>query len=214
MLSSFAQDIEESGTKSTNISLESQFSLLESTVSTANLKVRFHLNDKHVLRTNWQFSYFSETSEILEADGDGVGSIQQIISGNSISLGYERHFQVDKISPYIGSSIGYGFGKDNEYGSRTDGILFVNDFNYSSEQKTSSILFDMYSGFDLNLYKGLYIGTEVGFRLMNSKLHRGEFRTEDASSTTDATTSTSIPEKKSITFSLVNMGVLRVGWKF
>lgn len=207
---SFSQDSDE-----TNISIETQFQLFNSSgESNNNLKIRYHFNDKHVLRTNWTFSFASIKNEILETDGDGVGTIESIGASHNISLGYERHFNYDKMSPYLGTSIGYGFGNDSEYGSRTDGSTFINDFNYSQEQKISSVSIDVFSGFDFNIYKGLYLGTEIGLRFVNSKIHRGELKTEDASSTTDATTITSIPEQKSSTLSLVNMGVVRVGWKF
>ncbi len=197
------------------VSIETQFRLFNNTgTSENNLKIRYHFNENHVLRTNWRFMYSSVTNEILEVDGDGVGSLETVSSGNYISLGYERHFAFDKMSPYLGGSFGYGFGNDSEYGSRTDGTTFINDFNFNQQQKLSAVFVDVFSGFDLNLYKGLYLGTEIGFRFLNTKYLRGELQTEDASSTTDSSTTTPIPEKKSSSFSLVNMGIVRVGWKF
>lgn len=211
----YSQDTEKPDQQENKVSIETQFKLFDNSGATnTNLKVRYHFNESHVLRTNWSFMHSSVTNEILEADGDGVGSIQSVASGHEISLGYERHFYLDKMSPYLGAAAGYGFGADSEYASRTDGTTFVNDFNYSQEQKFSAVSVDIFSGFDFNLYKGLYIGSEIGFRFTNTKLQRGELRTEDASSTTDATTTTPIPEQKSSSFSLVNMGVVRVGWKF
>lgn len=198
-----------------NISIETQFDLFtKSNTSGNNLKVRFHFNEQNVLRTNWGFNYSSITDEILEVDGDGVGTIETVQSSNIISIGYEHHIGTEKISPYLGGSVGYGFGNNSTYGSRTDGTTFVNDFNYKSIQKTSAFKVYVFTGFDLDLYKGLYLGSELGFAYLNTKDQRGELTTEDASSTTDSSTSTPIPEKKSSTFSLINMGVIRVGWKF
>ncbi|CAG5080120.1 hypothetical protein [Parvicella tangerina] len=197
------------------VSIETQFRLLSDTgASQNNLKIRYHFNEKHVLRTNWSFMYNSATNEILETDGDGVGSIEEVTAAHYVSLGYERHFAFDKMAPYLGGALGYGFGNESEYGSRTDGLTFINDFNYNQQQKISAIYVDVFSGFDFNLYKGLYLGTEIGLRFLNTKYLRGELQTEDASSTTDSSTTTPIPEKKSTSLSLVNMGVLRVGWKF
>lgn len=207
----YAQD----DTTNRNISIETQFDIFsKSNTAGNNLKIRYHFNEKSILRTNWGFSYSSVTDELLETDGDGVGTIETVQSSNMISLGYEHHISVDKISPYLGGSIGYGFGNNSIYGSRTDGTTFVNDFNYKSIQKTSALKVYLFTGFDLTLYKGLYFGSEIGFAYLNSKDHRGELTTEDASSTTDSSTSTPIPEKKSTSFSLINMGVIRVGWKF
>lgn len=197
------------------LSIETQFQPFNSSSTIENnLKIRYHFNESHVLRTNWRFSHSSITEEILETDGDGVGSVEYLTNGYYFSVGYERHFASDKISPYIGGSLGYGFGADDEYGSRTDGSSFINDFNYSEKQQLSSFFVDLYSGFDFTLYKGLYIGSEIGIRFLSTKHHRGEIRTEDASSTTDSSTTTSIPERKSSSLFLANMGIIRLGWKF
>lgn len=210
---SFTQNEEKaSGEK---ISIETQFKLFDlNNTLQSNLKIRFHISENHVLRTNWQFAYNSTVDEILETDGDGVGSLEQVSSAHYISLGYEHHVNLDKMSPYLGVAIGYGFGNESEYGSRTDGTSFINDFNFNQQQKLSAVLVDAFSGFDFTLYKGLYLGTEIGLRFISTKYHRGELVTEDASSTTDSSTTTPIPEKKTNSFSLINMGVIRVGWKF
>ncbi|MCB9195920.1 MAG: hypothetical protein H6600_03385 [Flavobacteriales bacterium] len=198
-----------------SFSLETQFDVFSKNNNAGNnLKFRYFINNTHVIRTNWGFDFNSNTNEILEVDGDGVGSIETINSLNNISLGYEYHMSQERFSPYLGCSFVGGFGKDEIYGSRTDGSVFINDFNFSQKQSISQFGIRFFTGFDFYIYKGLYCGSEIGYQIMNTKYKRGEIKTEDASSTTNASTSTPISEKKSLAVSLVNMGVIRVGWKF
>lgn len=196
-------------------SFETQFDVFTKTSNAGNnLKFRFFINEQNAIRTNWQFKYQNNQQEILEIDGDGVGTLETVSSANQIFLGYERHLKTDRFSPYLGASVGFGFGKDEVYGSRTDGVTFINDFNYSQKQPFTQFCVHAFTGFDFDIYKGLFVGTEIGYKVLNTKYKRGETVTEDASSTTDATTTTPIPEKKSTSFFLANMGVIRVGWKF
>jgi hypothetical protein len=196
-------------------SLESQFTVFNSNaVVTPNLKFRYLSESGNVFRTTLNASYTDLTTEILEVDGDGVGSVQTTNSSFVLGLGYEKHLSMDKVSPYIGGSILIGAGKNSTYGSRTDAAVFINDFNYNSKINTSYFGVHLFTGVDVTIYKGLFLGTEIGYKFISLRDKRGEYNTTDASSTTNSETTTAIPEKKSKSFSLVNMGVLRVGWKF
>jgi hypothetical protein len=196
-------------------SLESQFSVFNTnTVITPNLKFRYLSESGNVFRTTLQVDYNDITTEILEVDGDGVGSVQETNSTFILGLGYERHLSMEKVSPYIGGSFLMGAGTNSTYGSRTDASVFINDFNYNSKVSTSYFGVHLFTGVDVSIYKGLFLGTEIGYKFLSKKDKRGEYNTTDASSTTNSETTTAIPETKSKSFSLVNMGVLRVGWKF
>jgi len=209
IISISAQDDSES-----KISLETQFALINTTKISPNLKLRYFFSEQSALRIGLNFQYYDLTEEVLEVDGEGVGSIQAINSNNTIELGFERHAKNDRISPYLGGSLKFGFGKNNEFGSRTDSLVFINDFNYKSEVATSSFGVHLFTGVDVTIYEGLFIGTEIGYQFTSAKNKRGEFSTTDASSTTNASTTTAIPENKTKSFSLINMGVIRIGWKF
>jgi outer membrane protein W len=203
------------GQNEKGVTLETQFDIFsKSGKITPNLKGRYFFNSNNALRITLAVDYSDKTEELFEVDGEGVGSIQTTNSFSTIGLGYEKHFSDSKVSPYIGGEFKMGFGGNSVYGSRTDSLVFVNDFNYSSDQKINAFGVHLFTGVDIHLYKGLYCGTEIGFQFNSVKHKRGEYNTEDASSTTDATTSLSIPEKKSKDFTLVNMGVLRIGWHF
>ncbi len=195
--------------------LETKFDFLTKSGNiTPNLKGRYFFNSANALRITMAVDYSDNTNELFEIDGEGVGSVQSTQTFSTLSIGYEKHFSETRVTPYIGGEFNFGFGANNTYGSRTDSAIFINDFNYSSEQKLNSFGIHLFTGVDFHIYKGFYCGTEIGYQFNSLNYKRGEFKTEDASSTTDATTTTSIPSKNFKSFSLVNMGVLRLGWHF
>ena len=201
--------------KSPDFLLESQFyPRLNTGVFEPNLKARIVFSDEHVLRSNLTFQYNSNKFEILEQNGNGVGSVESIGQNLQISIGYEYLFKNDKLSPYLGFELITGFGKNEQYGSRTDSIIFVSDLNYSSKVPSSQIGIGLFSGFDFSIVDGLYIGTEIGFQYISTKNARGEFRLMDASSSTASDVTTSIPENQQKTMGVSGVGVIRLGWKF
>ena len=179
-----------------------------------NLKARIVFSGEHVLRSNLTFQYNSNKFEILEQNGNGVGSVESIGQNLQISVGYEYLFKNDKLSPYLGFELITGFGKNEQYGSRTDSIIFVSDLNYSSKVPSSQIGIGLFSGFDFSIVDGLYIGTEIGFQYISTKNARGEFRLMDASSSTASDVTTSIPENQQKSMGVSGVGVIRLGWKF
>lgn len=195
--------------------LESQFyPRLNTGVFEPNLKARIVFSGEHVLRSNLTFQYNSNKFEILEQNGNGVGSVESIGQNLQISVGYEYLFKNDKLSPYLGFELITGFGKNEQYGSRTDSIIFVSDLNYSSKVPSSQIGIGLFSGFDFSIVDGLYIGTEIGFQYISTKNARGEFRLMDASSSTASDVTTSIPENQQKSMGVSGVGVIRLGWKF
>ena len=201
--------------KNVKTALETQFyPRLNSGVFEPNIKARFIFSDHHVLRSNLMFNYANSKREILESNGNGVGSVENVSQNLLMSLGYEYVFNVNKLRPYLGVELLLGVGKDEVYGSRTDSIIFVSDFNYSSKVASNNIGIGVFSGFDFVIYDGLYIGTEFGFQFLSTKSTRGEFKPMDASSTTAPEIVTSIPENKNSVFGSSGIGVIRVGWFF
>lgn len=197
------------------IALETQFDFLtkNSTIS-PNLKFRYFVNESSAIRSTLNITYNSTLQSILELNGEGVGTIQKINNSTLFSLGYEHHFLQEKISPYLGGELFFGGGKNNIFGQRTDSLTFVSSLNYSSERSFTQVGIGLFTGVDINLFKGLYLGTEIGFNFINTLYKQGEFRSDDSASSTASTTIVKIPELKIRNFSLVNMGVVRVGWKF
>ena len=68
-----------------------------------------------------------------------------------------------KYHPILGGELQFGLGKNEEYGSRTDSVIFIADYNYSVKKPISQFGVHVFSGVDFYLFDNLYVGTELGF---------------------------------------------------
>ncbi len=195
---------------------EAQFNLvqLKGDSYVPNLKFRYFLSEKTALRFGLNYSSIKNKIEINELAGKGVGSVEKINSLLDFSIGFEKHFRDEKVSPYWGGEFKINTGNINEYGSRTDSVTFIPNYNYSSKVPVFGFGLHVFTGVDIDLYKNLYIGTELGLAYQSLQEKKGIFNVKDASSLTDPDVSTDIAAKKTTTFRLVNMGIIRLGWRF
>lgn len=141
-------------------------------------KFRVFLTDRDALRLNVDFGL--ESVEYKEdEDVDDVFSRGRV-ADLSIDLGYERHFKVAKrASVYAGVQVGFfrhfasgkaGYTEDYTNGSfsshREYEIIYENcilDANGDvSDRAYRGVGGQLFTGVDFYLYKGLYIGSEIG----------------------------------------------------
>ncbi len=198
------------------ITAESQFNLVRLNGGSylPNLKFRYFLSEKTALRLGINYTSLKNRIEINEVDGEGVGSVEKTNSLLDFSLGFEKHFREDKVSPYFGAEFSISTGNKNEFGSRTDSVTFIPNYNYSSKVPVFGLGLHFFTGVDVDLYKNLYVGTELGLAYKAIQEKKGVYNVKDASSLTDPDVSTPISAKKTTTFQLVNMGIVRLGWRF
>ena len=198
------------------LTAETQFNLVRLNGSSylPNLKLRYFLSEKTALRLSFNYTSLKNKIEINELDGDGVGTVEKTNSLMNISIGFEKHFKEDKVSPYFGGEFTVSSGNINEFGSRTDSVAFIPNYNYSSKVPVFGFGVHLFTGVDIDLYKNLYVGTELGLAYQSLQEKKGAFNIKDASSLTDPDISTPISAKKSSSFQLVNMGIIRLGWRF
>lgn len=162
-------------------------------------------------------------------------------SGNiSLNLGYERHFNVSKrISIYVGASFGFdrhfvsAEQKGSEVRRTTYGDWKVMRTSYSMESTNGyfeatdngirdiydraywAIDADLFTGIDFYVYKGLYVGAELGLSINSLKYseirYKGERRTNEEVKYFD------IKTKDDSRYTNVKIDVqpsLRLGWTF
>jgi outer membrane protein W len=197
------------------LAIETQFDVFnrQSNVQ-PSIKLRYFANENSVLRITFSTNYGNSTQQILQLNGSGVGSIQRIHAMTQFSFGYEHHLSKDKFSPYVGGEILLGGGKTDTYGLRTDSIVFVSSLNYSIKRPVQQFGALIFSGVDIAVFKGLYVGTEIGVLFMQTNYKEGEFRKDDSASLTDATSIEKIPQFSIRNFVIANMGIIRMGWRF
>lgn len=198
------------------LSVETQFRLinLDNESYVPNLKFRYFFSKKGALRATINYSSITSKIEIDEVDGEGVGTVEKLNSLLDFSLGYEKHFRDGIVSPYFGGELKISTGNINEFGSRTDSIDFIPNYNYSSKVPVLGFGVHFFTGVDIDLYKNLYVGTELGLAYQSLQQKRGEFNVKNASSLTDPDVTTNIPAEVNTSFRLVNLGVIRLGWRF
>lgn len=211
---SFSQEAKEKKENNNHLKVETQFLLRNDSAYTPNIKFRYFINDKGAVRLASSYSFSSNKIELFETSGDGVGTLERINELFRLSIGYEKHFVHEKFASYVGGELLFGVGRSDIYGSRTDSSSFVPDFDFSSKTPISQFGVQLFTGVDIKIYEGLYIGTEIGVNFLNSQQKRGAYKAEDGSSTTAATIEESIPAITNKSFSVGGIGLIRLGWKF
>ena len=98
-------------------------------------KVRLNFNKKSALRLNTNFQRKLDYEEIYESGGQGVGSVDKISSMYQFSLGYESQKKLENSLIYSGIEGVLGFGRNDEYGSRTDSVNYISNLNYNYKQR-------------------------------------------------------------------------------
>ncbi len=178
------------------------------------LKLRVHLNNRFNLRFNSSLQRSLSNKKILQNAGNGLGYVEKIISFYSSTIGFERIFHFDKTLLYTGFEGMVGFGRNNEYGSRTDSISYIADLNYNIIRPVQQFGIRVFSGFDYNLTNQFYLGFELGLVFLKTVHKRGSYQRLDNSSLTDPDITTIIPEESFSDIFVNGIGAVRVGWVF
>ncbi len=171
------------------------------------LKGRYFLSDEMALRLGFQFNIISET------DKGGEWNSSERIIAFGLYPGIEMHFPVsNRVSPYFGGELGfftrstldiieYDDGDKAEYINHPEGAgMGYNNF-----------LFNLVGGVDLYIYKGLYLGAELGYGLGIHSDKDSEYTIVDGDESITTTT-----EHNRINYFLgdrVNTSI-RLGWTF
>ena len=196
------------------LTFETRYQLRQDSTYLPNLNIRYFFKENSALRIGLAYQYFSVLREIKELDGDGLGTVEKLNDMFRFNIGIEKHFKKNNVSPYLGGELQFGIGKKEEYGTRTDSVIFIADYNYSVKKPISHFGVYVFSGVDFYVFDNLYIGTELGVLFSAAQSKTGEFKITDESSLTDPEIITSIPSVKTKSFGVTNVGMIKVGWRF
>lgn len=158
------------------------------TFSMDGLKVKYFVTDIDAVRLNLGFSYNREKEkEVSVLDGDF-----------KLDIGYERHLPLAKrIDFYVGPQIGIEKGY-----ARTTGKIMENDYlfrgvalkeipdpnnafgNVGAENRAyTAFNVTAFAGLDVYVYRGLYLGLELGFKIKTQFLDDAQFKYNDVKTT-------------------------------
>ena len=177
-------------------------------------KIRLNFNDKIALRCNTSFHRQLTNNTILQTSGDGIGYVEKINSFYSFSIGVEGQKKFSKGLVYTGLEGVFGFGSNNEYGSRTDSVSFISNLNYNRLQPVQQLGLRFFTGADYYLNEKIYLGFEMGLMLLRTNYKKGSYEEINSTSLTDQNVTTPIPNSYSSILSYNGLGVLRIGWRF
>ena len=178
------------------------------------LKLRYFLNEKSALRFNVNVNRQSNYFEIREINGNGVGSVERISALHHFSFGYEGYKKMKNTGIYTGIEGIVGFGRNDEYGSRTDSLIFIPDQNYNIKRPVRQFGIRLLCGIDQYLTPNLFIGTEMGIQFIQTNYLDGSYQVLDQSSQTSSDVTSIIPKSNEQAFSIGGVGCLRIGWVF
>lgn len=216
----FAQDefLPEKGSISTEVQFN-PFSNNFETFKIDQLKVRYFIGDNQALRFGIGFSFGSDKNDNSTTD---VEAWKKVSNGSfSINLGYEQHFvKRGRIDLYAGAGIGYErtFASSKKYYKDNNGFSEAKTNNYyenaAGEYVRAENIFgvDIFTGIDFYVYKGLYVGAELGLNLNFGSTPK---ISDEVSGTGIDKTKTEYDNKvKTFNFATVCTPALRLGWTF
>lgn len=157
-----------------------------------SVKGRYFLTDKDALRLAVGFAMGS--GKYGEKDENSASYMRAKSGDFSLDLGYERHFlRKGRIDLYVGAEVGlhkHFASLTDEYDGRnatthTFKKKFTNHipsgyeaYGISPDNAYLGIGGNLFLGIDLYLYKGLYIGTEVGLSCRSDKYNQHKMQTQ------------------------------------
>ena len=177
-------------------------------------KVRLNFNKKSALRLNTNFQRKLDYEEIYESGGQGVGSVDKISSMYQFSLGYESQKKLENSLIYSGIEGVLGFGRNDEYGSRTDSVNYISNLNYNYKQPVQSFGVRLFMGGEYYFNSNIYLGTEFGIMLLKTTYQDRTYETIYDSSSSPSSLSIDTPKISSSSLLYSGLGMLRVGFVF
>lgn len=209
--STFAQVKPEKGSFGTEIQFN-PFDQDGKTFRLDGLKLRYFLTNKDALRMEVGFGIYSDKYKADKREDD---YIHTKTGDFNIDLGYERHFNLAKrLSVYVGGQLAF-----TKHFASAKADITINDKVYTnkwsnitgsgSDADRAYIGFgaSAFTGLDFYVYKGLYVGTELGYGVTTIKncKTKHEFMGEKE---------TSVDSYRATSARFYIEPVVRLGWTF
>jgi len=172
---------------------------------------RFFLTEKMELKVDLQFSAFSTKNKVpVPAGGNGVEEVTvNSMGGFGLNFGLNYHFKgTERISPYVGAMFGFGIANTH---TKVTGLNHVQGDSRNDKAGTFGLGFDLVTGFNWYIVKGLYIGAEVDLGVGFAK----PLKTSTSTTVGGVTNANTVnPTSSRVAFAFTAGPALRLGWKF
>lgn len=215
-----------------NISVEVQFNPFSNDYTTfkqsdLGLSARYFITNKDAVRLNIGFGLHKDVNNYDEeiSENNFVTLHNNTRHSNfNINLGYERHLVTKgRLDLYAGAQIGVGFdsyGKTSEeynYSEKVVEKYWNNNYQVDEDGQTvtkigsTNLNFGIFTGVDFYVYKGLYVGAELGLNFTYKSNHRPVAKKNGEELNKDAHKQ---PTGKVVDFGTIVEPSLRLGWTF
>lgn len=174
-------------------------------------KFRLFLNENMAIRLKLGFNTNSTNNILYYNDSDNKEQEEydkSNVTTFSLMPGFEYHFsKFERVSPYVGAEIGFLTGATKT----SDGENTQNDDYIKTTAPFSGFALNAFTGFDVYVCKGLYLGAELGLGYSYVSTGRSKIKSAAGSTITeDKGTSAS----KENSFGFYANPSLRIGWCF
>lgn len=235
--SAFAQNVNlpAAGTISTEVQFN-PFGQDNNHFSIEGLKVRYFLTDVDAVRLTLGLNMSSNNNTPTVTSAPEGASTYDVNLVNykkdndedktnsgtfSLDLGYERHLlKSGRLDLYAGAQLGieFAWSKTTSIVGMGDGVDKFWTQETETKNKTAYFAFgaNVFTGIDFYLYKGLYVGTELGLSFNNKSYKDIEttFTDNDPNASTHSVSSTEYNKKGNTDLGFYVEPSLRLGWTF
>lgn len=135
----------------------------------ALLRGRYFLTEHSAIRVGLNVTSSGTKENFWKDSTSTKGVLNERTSSVMINVGYEKHFKgTNRLSPYVGGDVLFGFSSEKEKGTNTDGNAYFNNYNY--DEKTSNMSWGLRAvvGADYYFAKNVYLGVEAGLGFINT----------------------------------------------
>lgn len=202
-----------------DLSLELQFNPFSDNFETfkmERLQATYMLSDKDGLR----FGLGLDLQNGKHTGAEDYDSYTSVKYGSfSINLGYERHFfNYKRVDLYAGAEIVYkhrwagakseAYDADNVWYETKEAINYIPD---TDKKAGNDFGFNLFTGINFSVYKGLYVGAELGLGLeyANDSWSKNKTITKN-----DTEESKGFDKNKGFALAFKANPALRLGWTF
>lgn len=202
-----------------DLSLELQFNPFSNNFETfkmERLQATYMFSEKDGLRFGLGLHLHTDKTTAAE-EFDTYSSVKY--GDFSINLGYERHFyNYKRIDLYAGAEVVYthrwagskseSYDADNNWVSTYETINYIpNDDNKAG----NDFAFNLFTGINFSVYKGLYVGAELGLGLEFQDNSWGKNKTTTKNDTNETK---GFDKSKGFELAFKANPALRLGWTF
>lgn len=205
--------------KAGSVSIEVQFRPANATpISMDNFRARYFLSDNMAVRLGVYLNSDKASDEQMSTGNPVVTQTENHkVFTFGVYPGIEMHFPVgQRLSPYVGAELGF---TSRSASSEITNFGFIEGLNISTENMLyggsnegyTSFGVNAITGMDFYIYRGLYMGVELGLGYSTYK-EKDRSMTEVNGGTTN-TVEEKINERTS-SFGFRTENAIRLGWKF